>query len=189
MNTLLYYFSYALFEVKKRKYSSLVLPKNCLETRMCTSYRGLGARTFSAGTSTISSSARTSLRTILSEFIIKNILGKNIIFENIFIKDISEKIFSEYTIERQFSGTSMRTSSGRPTSRSPLAEASLRASTNSPPLEIQMAREYVKKMTTATMVNPYLTVSTADTGAQVIILGHNHLDKVALNISCTPQRL
>ena len=52
-----------------------------------------------------------------------------------------------------------------------------------------MAREYVKKMTTATMVNPYLTVSTADTGAQVIILGHNHLDKVALNISCTPQRL
>ena len=39
-------------------------------------------------------------------------------------------------------------------------------------------------MTTSTTVNPYLTVSTAYTGAQVIILGHNHLDKVCLNISC-----
>ena len=39
-------------------------------------------------------------------------------------------------------------------------------------------------MTTANMINPYLSVSTADTGNQVIILGHNHLNKVGLNISC-----
>ena len=47
-----------------------------------------------------------------------------------------------------------------------------------------MVKEYVKKMTTTTTVNPYLTVSTADTGAPVIILGHNHLNKMGLNISC-----
>ena len=47
-----------------------------------------------------------------------------------------------------------------------------------------MAREYVKKMNMSTTVNPYLTVSTADTEAQVIFLGHNHLEKVGLNNSC-----
>ena len=55
---------------------------------------------------------------------------------------------------------------------------------HSPPLEILMDEEYVKKMTTTTKVIPYLIVSTADTGAQVIIRGHNHLNKVGLNISC-----
>ena len=39
---------------------------------------------------------------------------------------------------------------------------------HSPPLEILMDEEYVKKMTTTTKVIPYLIVSTADTGAQVI---------------------
>ena len=47
-----------------------------------------------------------------------------------------------------------------------------------------MDSEYAKKLAKSTMVSPYLTASTADTGAQVIILGHNHLDKVGLNISC-----
>ena len=45
------------------------------------------------------------------------------------------------------------------------------------------SKEYVKKLTTTNMVNPYLLVSTADTGAQFIILGHKHLNKVGLNIS------
>ena len=39
-------------------------------------------------------------------------------------------------------------------------------------------------MTTTTTINPYLLAPTADTGAQVIILGHNHLSKIDLNISC-----
>ena len=47
-----------------------------------------------------------------------------------------------------------------------------------------MDREYAKKLARSTMVSPYLRASTAETGAQVIILGHNHLDKVGLNISC-----
>jgi hypothetical protein len=41
-----------------------------------------------------------------------------------------------------------------------------------------MTRESVKKLTTTTTINPYLLAPTADTGAQVIILGHNHLTKI-----------
>ena len=55
---------------------------------------------------------------------------------------------------------------------------------HSPPLKIMINKEYVKKMTITNMINPYLSVSTGDTGAQVIILGHNHLNKVGLNFSC-----
>ena len=47
---------------------------------------------------------------------------------------------------------------------------------HSPPLKIMMAKEFVKKMTTTNMINPYLSESTADTGARVIILGHNHVN-------------
>ena len=43
-----------------------------------------------------------------------------------------------------------------------------------------VTKEFVKKLTT--MINPYLSAPTADTGAQVI--GHNHLSKIGLNISC-----
>ena len=46
------------------------------------------------------------------------------------------------------------------------------------------AKEFVKKLTTTTTVNPYLSAPTGDTGAQVIMLGQNHLDKIGLNISC-----
>ena len=35
-----------------------------------------------------------------------------------------------------------------------------------------------------TIINPYLSAPTADTGAQVIMLGHNHLSRIGLNISC-----
>ena len=45
--------------------------------------------------------------------------------------------------------------------------------THSPPLKIMMAKEFVRKLATVTTVNPYLSAPTADTGAQVIILGHN----------------
>ena len=34
------------------------------------------------------------------------------------------------------------------------------------------------------MITPLLTASTADTGTQVIILGHNHLAKMGLNNLC-----
>ena len=47
-----------------------------------------------------------------------------------------------------------------------------------------MTREFVKKLTTTTTINPYLSAPMADTGAQVIILGHNHLSRIGLNISC-----
>jgi hypothetical protein len=43
-----------------------------------------------------------------------------------------------------------------------------------------MEKENVKKLTTTTIINPYLLVSIADTGSQVIILGYNHLNKVGL---------
>ena len=56
--------------------------------------------------------------------------------------------------------------------------------THSLPLEIMMTREIVKKLTTTTTINPYLSAPTADTGAQVIILGHNHLSKIGLHIAC-----
>ena len=56
--------------------------------------------------------------------------------------------------------------------------------THSPTLKIMMTMEFVKKLTTTTTINPYLSAPTADTGAQVIILGHNHLSKIGLNISC-----
>ena len=52
------------------------------------------------------------------------------------------------------------------------------------PLKIMMAKEFMKKMTTTNMINPYLSESTADTGAQVIILGHNHNHRIGLNIPC-----
>ena len=52
---------------------------------------------------------------------------------------------------------------------------------HSPPLKIIMAKEFMKKMTTMTTINPYLSVSMADTGAHVIILGHNRLSKIGLN--------
>jgi hypothetical protein len=52
--------------------------------------------------------------------------------------------------------------------------------THSPPLKIMMTREFVKKLTTTTTINPYLSAP----GAQVIILGHNHLSKIGWNISC-----
>ena len=38
-----------------------------------------------------------------------------------------------------------------------------------------------------TTINPYLSAPTADTGAQVIILGHSHSSKIGLNISCLPR--
>ena len=41
---------------------------------------------------------------------------------------------------------------------------------HSPPLEIKMGKEYLKKLTRSTTVSPDLAASTADTGAQVIIL-------------------
>jgi hypothetical protein len=53
-----------------------------------------------------------------------------------------------------------------------------------PPLKIMMTKEFVKKLTTMTTINPYLTAPMANTGTQVIILGHNHLSKIGLNISC-----
>ena len=56
--------------------------------------------------------------------------------------------------------------------------------THSPPLKIMMAKEFMRKLVTVKTVNPYLLAPTADTGAQVIILGHNHLDNIGLNISC-----
>ena len=54
----------------------------------------------------------------------------------------------------------------------------------SPPLKIMMTKEFMKKLTTMIMINPYLAAPTANSGAQVIILGHNHLSKIGLNISC-----
>ena len=47
--------------------------------------------------------------------------------------------------------------------------------THSPPLKFMMTKEFVKKLTTTNTFNPYLSAPTADTGAQLIILGHNHL--------------
>ena len=47
-----------------------------------------------------------------------------------------------------------------------------------------VAKEFVKKLTMTTTINPYLWAPTANTGAQVIILGHNHLGKKGLNILC-----
>ena len=38
--------------------------------------------------------------------------------------------------------------------------------------------------TTTTTINPYLSSPKADTGAQVIIRGHNHLSKIGLNTTC-----
>ena len=55
---------------------------------------------------------------------------------------------------------------------------------HSPSLTIQMDKEYVKKLSRYTLITPFLTATTADTRAQVIILGQNHLDKLGLNISC-----
>ena len=55
---------------------------------------------------------------------------------------------------------------------------------NSIPLKIMMTKEFVKKLTTTTTINPYLSAPTANTGAQVYILGHNHLSRIGLNISC-----
>ena len=46
-----------------------------------------------------------------------------------------------------------------------------------------MTKEFVKKLTTTTTFNPYLSAPTADAGAQVIILGHNHLSRIGLTIS------
>jgi hypothetical protein len=52
---------------------------------------------------------------------------------------------------------------------------------HSTPLKIIMAKEFMKKMITMTTINPHLSVSMADNGAQVIILGHNRLSKIGLN--------
>ena len=46
-----------------------------------------------------------------------------------------------------------------------------------------MAKEFVKKLTMTATVNSYLSATTAGTGAHMIILGQNHLDKIGLNIS------
>jgi hypothetical protein len=58
---------------------------------------------------------------------------------------------------------------------------------HSPPLKIMMAEEFGRKLATMTTINPYLSAPTADTVAQVIILGHNHSGKIGLNISCLPR--
>ena len=55
---------------------------------------------------------------------------------------------------------------------------------HSPPLAVKLELEYVKMLTKSTIITPLFTASTADTAAQVIILGHNHLAKMGLNISC-----
>ena len=52
---------------------------------------------------------------------------------------------------------------------------------HSPPLAVKLDLEYVKLLAKSTMITPLLTASMADTGAQVIILEHNHL-------ACTGQR-
>ena len=44
--------------------------------------------------------------------------------------------------------------------------------------------EFVKKFTTTTINIPYLWAPMDDTWMQVIILGHNHLSAIGLNISC-----
>ena len=56
--------------------------------------------------------------------------------------------------------------------------------TSQPSLEVKLDKEYVKKLYRSTLVTPFLTASKADTGAQVIILGHTHLAKMGKNISC-----
>jgi hypothetical protein len=61
--------------------------------------------------------------------------------------------------------------------------------TPSPPLNIMMAREFVKKLTT-TIINPYLSAPMANTWAQVIILGHDYLSTIgttAVMIARTPR--
>ena len=55
---------------------------------------------------------------------------------------------------------------------------------HSPLPQVKLDKEYVKKLSRSTLVTPFLTASTTDTGAQVIILGHTHLSKMGLNISC-----
>ena len=47
-----------------------------------------------------------------------------------------------------------------------------------------MNEEFVKQPTTTTTINPYLSAPTAHSGEQVIILWHNHLNKIGLNILC-----
>ena len=52
------------------------------------------------------------------------------------------------------------------------------------PLKVKLDKEYVKKLARSTLITPFFTASTADTGSQVIILGHTHLAKMGKNISC-----
>ena len=54
----------------------------------------------------------------------------------------------------------------------------------SPPLEVNFSADYVKLLSKSSVITPRFTASTADTGEQVIILGHNHLEKIGSNISC-----
>ena len=54
----------------------------------------------------------------------------------------------------------------------------------SPPLQVKLNKDYVRFLSRSTVITPFVTASTADTGAQVIILGHNHLEKIGLDISC-----
>ena len=55
---------------------------------------------------------------------------------------------------------------------------------HSPPLEVKFSTDYVKFLSKSSVITAFFTASTADTGAQVIILGHNHLESIGLNMSC-----
>ena len=54
----------------------------------------------------------------------------------------------------------------------------------SPPLEVKFSTDYVKFLSKSSLITLFFTASTADTGAQVIILGHNHLESIGLKILC-----
>ena len=85
-------FSYALLEVKKRNYSSLVLPENYPETTYVHILLGLGSKNMFNNTSSKNvfenPFSRNIYKNLFSQDISENILSKNI-FKNIF----GEKIF------------------------------------------------------------------------------------------------
>ena len=56
-------------------------------------------------------------------------------------------------------------------------------------LEVKFSTDYVRFLSKSSVITPFFTASTADTGAQVIILGHNHLESIGLNISCLHKTL
>ena len=53
-----------------------------------------------------------------------------------------------------------------------------------PPLEVKFSTDYVQFLSKSSVITPFFTASTADKGAQVIILGHNYLESIGLNIVC-----